>query len=65
MSRRISENPQSETRPHSSPDSSCGRENSAEVLPNPLLTEAVHLSHFEYKMFKVLRKCPTLSHPRK
>ncbi len=32
---------------------------------NPLLTEAVHLSHFEYKTFKVLRKCPTLSHPRK
>src|SRR3989338_1382604 len=26
FSRRISENPQSETRPHSSPDPSCGRE---------------------------------------
>jgi len=34
-------------------------------LANPLLTEAVHLSHFEYKMLKVLRKCPTLSHPKK
>ncbi|MFH0803938.1 MAG: hypothetical protein V1877_02385 [Candidatus Tagabacteria bacterium] len=29
-----------------------------------LLTEAVHLSHFDYKMFKVLRLCPTQAHPK-
>jgi hypothetical protein len=37
-SRRISENPQSETRPHSSPDPSCGREYSrgrADPYPPP------------------------------
>ena len=32
---KFSENPQSEPRPHSFPDPFCGRENSAEVLPNP------------------------------
>jgi len=39
--------------------------NEPKFWQNPLLTEAVHLSHFEYKMLKVLRKCPTLSHPKK
>jgi len=29
----------------------------------PPLTEAVHFSHFDYKMFKVLRSRNTTSHP--
>jgi len=40
------------------------KKESAEVLANPLLTEAVHLLDGVPSQ-KVLRKCPTLSHPRK
>ena len=40
-------------------------ENAVSVLPNPLLTEAVHFSHFDYKTLKVLRLGPNPSSPQK
>jgi hypothetical protein len=54
-SRRISENPQSETRPHSSPDHSCGREGSrdrANPYPQTIVSPCRVHSDFFFGIFR-------------